>query len=63
MKIIGKSNFDLETVSDILIAENVNPAYETQIMESLKNNTHEYDTYFPFLVEDNYKLYDASSIY
>lgn len=57
MKIVGKSNYDLDSVDDILIAENVNRYYGEMIVELLKNRAREDDTYYPFLVEDDYKLY------
>lgn len=57
MKIIGCSNYDLENVSDILIAENVNVYYGKKIIEFLQTDTSEHDMYYPKLVEDSYKLY------
>jgi len=57
MKIIGKSNFDLDNVSDILICENVNQTWGIFIIKAIREITGEYDTYYPMLVEDDYKLY------
>ena len=63
MKIIGCSNFNLDTVSDILIADNVNKQCGEKIVKFLQSESHSNDTYYPFLVEDDHKLYDASVIY
>ena len=58
MKIVGKSNFDNEMVDDILIVENINPAYADGILD-LINETFcdERSTYCFFLKEDDYILY------
>lgn len=58
MKIIGVSNHGQEDVSDILIASNLNNYYGELIVKFLQNNTHDNDTYYPKLVEDDYKLYE-----
>jgi hypothetical protein len=57
MKIIGISNYCLDSVSDILIASNVNSYYGKMILKALNEDIHEGDTYFPRLVEDDYELY------
>lgn len=57
MKIIATSNYDLESVDDFLIAENVNIYYGTIIVELLQNRTREDDKYWPILVKDNYELH------
>lgn len=57
-KIIAVSNFDLETVSDILIADNVDKEYGEKLV-SFINNMYEHATYFYKLVEQDYKLYTA----
>lgn len=59
MKIIGKDNFCRDTVSDILVCENVNSYYGEKLLNHLKS-TLEHDTcdYVYYLVEDDYKLYD-----
>lgn len=62
MKIIGISNFNLDYVSDILIAENVNEWYGKRIVKFLQNECTSQDTYFPELVEDDYELHDGSVI-
>ena len=58
MKIIGKSNFDKDTVDDILIADNVSREYADGILDYMNENfaSSSSDYYF-FLVEDDYKLY------
>ena len=63
MKIIGKSNFDLETESDILICENVNEYYGNKMVEYLNSIGGSNSTYYFKKVEDNYVLYDSSVIY
>jgi len=59
MKIIGIGNFDLDYVSDILIASNVNEHYGEQIVQLLQEATSEHDIYYPQLVDDNYELYQV----
>ncbi len=55
MKIIGKSNFDIETVDDILLCENVlSLGYGTEICNALNTESGEY---FFKVVPDDYKLY------
>ncbi len=56
MKVIGVSNFDLESVSDILICENVSKHNGKRFVELLNQNG-EHATYYYRLVEDDYKLY------
>jgi hypothetical protein len=58
MKIIGKSNFDLETVNDILIAENVKTTYAKFIASALNDKfCTETSKYFFEAKPDEYKLY------
>ena len=58
MKIIGISNFDLETVNDVIVAENVQPFYVDTIVDALnKKLCSEHATYFYKAVEDDYKLH------
>ena len=57
MKIIGKSNYDLETVSDIVIAENIREGWGKLIIAAMREFMSESETYYPLLVEDNYELY------
>jgi len=58
MKIICKNNFDLETVNDRLIAENVGEFYAKDITEFLNKKYGGYTSpdYF-VIVPDDYKLY------
>lgn len=56
-KIIGVSNFNLDEVSDILIAENLNKYYGKKIVTFLQDTMHESDTYYPRLVDQNHELY------
>ena len=59
MKLIGRDNFCRDTVSDFLIAENVNEYYGKLIMKTL--NTDYSNTYI-VLVEDDYVLYDGNIV-
>lgn len=56
-KIIGISNFDLDNVSDILIADNLNHYYGNLIVRYLQDITRDDDTYYPKIVDQNYELY------
>lgn len=60
MKIVGKDNYNRETVSDVLVAENVKEHYGKRIVKFL--NERNSNTYYE-LVEDDYKLYDANDLY
>jgi len=58
MKIVGKSNFDDEMVNDILIAENVDPAYADGILDYMNETfCDNRSTYIFDLRENDYKLY------
>lgn len=58
MKIIAVSNFDNESISDSLVAENVSEYYANYIVEFLNNKFGGVlATYFYRVVEDEYKLY------
>lgn len=56
MKIVGVSNFDNDSVSDVLICRKVKEGYEKGIVDFL-NNRSEDQTYFFKSVADNYQLY------
>ncbi|MDH5570594.1 MAG: hypothetical protein OEY89_02445 [Gammaproteobacteria bacterium] len=59
MKIIAKSEENLEDVRDILIAENVNPNYAGLIVSRLNrwaSDSPQYEYTFK-VVTDSYKLY------
>ena len=57
MKIIGKSNYDLDTVDDIIIAENIGKGWGELIIAAMREFMSESEKYYPLLVEDNYELY------
>jgi len=59
MKIIKVSNFDNESVSDMLIAENVIKHYGELIVDFLNNkfSRNEQSMFFYKLESDDYKLY------
>jgi hypothetical protein len=46
MKIIEISNFCLDNVSDILIADNLNEYYGNLIIKFLESKTNEHDKYY-----------------
>lgn len=56
MKIIGISNFDNDSISDILICENICEGYDKAIINFF-NDRADHQTYFFKIVADDYKLY------
>jgi len=56
VKVIGRSNFDDETVSDILMHDNLSEAKATDLAINL-NGRNLYARYNYIVVPDNYKLY------
>lgn len=56
-KIILTDSFARETISDILIAENVNPAYAQDIVNDLNRYKSPHNPQWFRLVDDDYKLY------
>lgn len=58
MKVIGISNFDNESVDDILICETINEYYGNKVKDLLINDMSEHDKYYYKLVKDDYKLYE-----
>ena len=64
MKIVRIDNFNRDTVSDVLVCENVNEYYGKFLVEALNNKySGDYSEDFFRLVEDDYVLYDAYEIY
>lgn len=63
MKIIGTDNFDRETVDDKLIAENICSYYANKIVDLLNNDSGPNSYYYYKAVEDDYVLYDSTSLY
>lgn len=58
MKIIAKSNFDKETQSDELIADNIlNEYYGEMIVRFLNESSGDHSPNFYKLVPDDYVLY------
>ena len=57
MKIIATSNFDNESVSDLLIAENINEYYSILIADYFNSRIKYDDKYFYKPVMNDYKLY------
>jgi len=57
-KIIGKSNFNYDNISDILICDNLSKYYGEKIIEFLQEDMGDNDTYYPELVKQDYALYE-----
>lgn len=57
MKIIGTSNFDIETVNDRLVCERVSAYDGNFLVEMLNSREGETGIYFYTLVPDDYELY------
>lgn len=60
MKIITKSNFDLELFAETVVAENVSEGYGKELVGAWSDvfRKGHHDTYLA-LVEDDYVLYDG----
>jgi len=56
MKIIRKDNLDRDSISEVLICENVNPHYATKIIDSLNGEENSSDWFKA--VPDDYTLYE-----
>ncbi|MGL6184838.1 MAG: hypothetical protein ACRC1T_05605 [Clostridium chrysemydis] len=63
MKIIGIDNLNRDTVSDILICENINKYYGEKLLKYLESECDKYSDCSYKLVEDGYNLYDATILY
>lgn len=63
MKIICVDNYDRPTVSDKLVAENLDELNGNKLVTLLNNLNPSGGPHWYKLVEDDYKLYDAASIY
>lgn len=57
MKIIGKSNFDNESVNNVLICDNVGAFFGNKIVDFLNSSDAQDSTYYYELVFDDYELY------
>lgn len=62
-KVIGISNFNLESVSDTLIHENMNEEIAKKEVELLNSKCHDFSTYYYKVVPDDYVLYDHTTLY
>lgn len=58
MKIIGRDNFDRDSVSDILIAENVHEAWAERIVTFLNGSNGYTGPWYCQVVDDSYQLYN-----
>lgn len=57
MKVIGVSNFDNESVSDILVEEHLESTQASKLAMRKNEEGGMYSTYFYQAVEETYKLY------
>lgn len=57
MKIVGYSNFDIETVNDFIVCENVNKVFGPTMLKALTDMVTDNSTYYYKLVPDDYKLH------
>jgi hypothetical protein len=57
MKVIAIDNFNSESVSDILIAENLTLEQAVYIVNARNNGGGNYTSWYYRVVEDDYKLY------
>lgn len=54
MKIVAKSNFNLDNFSEYIIAENVKEGWGKLIVKLLHKNMSEWDSTIAYLEEDDY---------
>lgn len=54
MKIVAKSNFNLDNFSEYVIAENLKAYYGKLIVEFLQSKVTDNCSVWPVLVDDNY---------
>ena len=54
MKIVAKSNYDLDDFSEYVIAEGLNDYYGKLICKLLQDKVRDGDNVWPVLKEDNY---------
>jgi predicted DNA-binding ArsR family transcriptional regulator len=57
VKVIGFSNYGLDNVSDILVADNLPRDQAEALVNRLNDEVQEGDTYFYGVRPDDYKLY------
>jgi hypothetical protein len=57
MKIVAKSNYNLDSFSEYVIAEGLNSYYGKLIEKLLQDKTTDYDSAWPVLVDDDYELF------
>jgi len=57
MKVIGVSNFNNESVADLLVCDNVTEYFGDIIVDHLNEITSEDDTYYYKMVENDHKLW------
>lgn len=64
MKIVASDNFNRETVSEFLVCDNIKSRYYADlILWRLQDTETDSGEWVYKLVDDNYILYDASTIY
>ena len=57
MKIIIKSNFDSESISDVLVCNNIGEFFGKKIIDGINSSEEQDSIYYYELVSDDYKLY------
>lgn len=62
-KVIKVDNFDRESVSDVLVKENISEAEAIKIVEDSNRNCSDTSEWFYRCVKQDYKLWDASELY
>lgn len=55
-KVIGRSNFNLESVADILIQDNLTEANAVAIVESMNKTVQDGSTYYYYAVPQDTRL-------
>lgn len=62
-KVIGISNFNLESVSDILLMEGLSDTEAKKEAAYQNSKVHDFSTYYYKIVSDDYELWDSSKLY
>ena len=63
MKVVLVSNYDLETVSDVLLAEDLTEEKANKMANEYNKNHSDDHYYFAVVRQASYVLWDASKLY
>jgi len=63
LKIVAFDNFDRETVSEFVVVENIKKGFEQMLLKPLVDSETNNGDWCYKLVSDDYKPYDATSMY